>query len=81
MKPITILMVLVLMGTALTGCKEKEDIEVLWDEWGVPQIYTGSDARLAYGLGWAQMHIHGNLTLKLYGIFSGQAADAKSVHS
>ncbi len=75
MKLITTLAVLVLMGATLTACNEKEDIEVMWDEWGVPHIYTGSDARLAYGLGWAQMHNHGNLILKLYGISSGRAAE------
>ena len=75
MKVLTFVIGLSLSLIALTGCKDKEDIEVLWDEWGVAHIYSGSDTRLAYGLGWANMHNHGNQILKSYGLSSGRAAE------
>jgi acyl-homoserine-lactone acylase len=75
MKILTLVIALSSAFIALTGCKDKEDIEVLWDEWGVAHIYSGSDTRLAYGLGWANMHNHGNQILKSYGLSSGRAAE------
>ncbi|MBR9776492.1 MAG: acylase [Cytophagales bacterium] len=41
--------------------------EILWDKWGIPHIYASTDDNLYYMMGWAQMHNHGNLILKLYG--------------
>ncbi|HLO85957.1 MAG TPA: acylase [Nostocaceae cyanobacterium] len=48
--------------------------EILWDSYGIPHIY-GKDVRSAfYSFGWAQMHSHGNLLLRLYGQARGKAA-------
>ena len=49
--------------------------EILWDTYGVPHI-TGQDiAGMYYGFGWAQMHNHANLLLRLYGQARGKAAE------
>jgi hypothetical protein len=45
------------------------------DRYGVPHIIA-PDARSAfYGLAWAQMHAHGNLLLRLYGLARGRGAE------
>ena len=75
MKKLTIFIVCIISSYSLLGCKDKENIEIHWDEWGVPHIYAQSDKQLAYGLGWSHMHNHGNQILKLYGISSGRAAE------
>jgi acyl-homoserine-lactone acylase len=49
--------------------------EILWDKWGVPHIYGKDTEGLFYGFGWAQMHSHGDLILKLYGQARGRAAE------
>ena len=43
-----------------------ETSEILWDTWGIPHIYATNDQDLYYGMGWAQMHSHGDLLMKLY---------------
>lgn len=48
--------------------------EVLWDNYGVPHIYAKSGEEMYYAFGWAQMHSHANLLLKLYGQARGKAA-------
>lgn len=65
-KKLIILIVPIVLGTALTGSKPQSD-EILWDKWGIPHIYASTDDNLYYMMGWAQMHNHGNLMLKLYG--------------
>ena len=49
--------------------------EVLWDSWGVPHVYGDADSALFYGFGWAQMHSHGDVLLRLYGRARGRAAE------
>lgn len=49
--------------------------ELLWDTYGVPHIYAANSQRLFYAFGWAQMHSHGNLVLRLYGQARGRAAE------
>ena len=49
--------------------------EILWDDWGVPHIYADSWDSVFYSFGWAQMHSHGDLVLKLYGEARGRAAE------
>ncbi len=49
--------------------------ELLWDTYGVPHIYAANSQRLFYGFGWAQMHSHGNLVLRLYGQSRGRSAE------
>jgi acyl-homoserine-lactone acylase len=50
-------------------------VEVLWDEWGVPHIFADDAAALFYANGWAMMHSHGELVLRLYGQARGRAAE------
>ncbi len=49
--------------------------EILWDNYGVPHIYAGSRSEMYRAFGWAQMHNHANLILKLYGQARGRAAE------
>ena len=47
--------------------------EILWDTWGVPHIYADNESDLYYQMGWAQMHSHGDLLMKLYVEARGEA--------
>ncbi len=49
--------------------------EIIWDEWGVPHIYADNDEDLFFAQGWSQMHLHGNLILKMYGQARGKASE------
>ncbi|MBW4537642.1 MAG: acylase [Myxacorys chilensis ATA2-1-KO14] len=49
--------------------------ELLWDTYGVPHIYAQNSKGLFHAFGWAQMHSHGNLLLRLYGQARGRAAE------
>ncbi|MBV1908225.1 MAG: penicillin acylase family protein [Kangiellaceae bacterium] len=49
--------------------------EIIWDQWGVPHIYSESTEGLFYAQGWAMAKQHGNLVLKLYGEARGKAAE------
>ena len=49
--------------------------ELIWDTWGVPHIFADDTANLFYAFGWAQMHAHGDLLLRLYGQARGRAAE------
>jgi acyl-homoserine-lactone acylase len=49
--------------------------EILWDRWGVPHVFARDDASMFYAVGWAQMHNHGDLMLRLYGQARGRAAE------
>lgn len=65
----------VLAPTAEPEPVENPRVEVLWDEWGVPHIFAEDAAALFYGNGWAMMHSHGDLVLRLYGQARGRAAE------
>ncbi|WP_224482851.1 acylase [Robertkochia aurantiaca] len=58
---------------ALFGQNDKST-HIIWDEWGVPHIYAQDFEELFYAQGWAQMHSHANLILKLLGNSRGEAA-------
>lgn len=49
--------------------------EILWDHYGVPHVYGRTVPEMYFAFGWAQMHNHGNLVLKLYGQARGRAAE------
>ncbi|MDA8019349.1 MAG: acylase [Thermoanaerobaculia bacterium] len=49
--------------------------DILWDQWGIPHIFAGSDEALFYASGWAQARAHGDLVLRLYGTSRGRAAE------
>jgi acyl-homoserine-lactone acylase len=50
-------------------------IQVLWDEYGVPHVYSKSNNDMYYAFGWAQMRNHADLLLRLYGQARGRAAE------
>ncbi len=52
-----------------------EEVEILWDKFGVGHIYAQNLEGLFYGYGYAQLKSHGNLILKLYGESRGRAAE------
>jgi acyl-homoserine-lactone acylase len=49
--------------------------EILWDTWGVPHIYGRDPEGLFFAFGWAQMHAHADLLLRLYAEARGRAAE------
>lgn len=49
--------------------------EILWDSWGVPHIFSPTNAGLFYAFGWAQAQNHADLILQLYGESRGRAAE------
>ncbi len=55
--------------------QENKTTKIAWDEWGVPHIYSDSEEDLFYAQGWAQMQLHANLILDLYGSARGRAAE------
>ncbi|MFN8255857.1 MAG: penicillin acylase family protein [Bacteroidales bacterium] len=55
--------------------KQKKNAEILWDNYGVPHIYAGTEKEMYYAYGWAQMNNHANLILKLYAQARGKAAE------
>ena len=72
----TSLIILVIICSQCTSKTIKiSENEILWDNWGVPHIYSTNEANLYYSFAWAQMHSHGNLILKLYGEGRGKAAE------
>ena len=58
-----------------TSFAQKAGPEILWDNWGVPHIYSKTTAGMYYAFGWAQMHNHANLILQLYGLGRGRGAE------
>lgn len=64
-----------LLFTGACNPDQKTDAEITWDSWGVPHIYAPDEEKLFYAQGWAQMHLHGNLLLTLYGRSRGRAAE------
>ena len=68
--------VVLALGLA-TGCARPGPrvTEILWDTWGVPHVFARDEAELSYAFGWAQMHSHGDLLLRLYGESRGRAAE------
>ncbi len=66
-----------LMYFAFTSCTQvREDkARILWDSYGVPHIFAGTNQEMYYAFGWAQMNNHANLILKLYAQSRGRAAE------
>ncbi|MCH7763965.1 MAG: penicillin acylase family protein [Candidatus Marinimicrobia bacterium] len=60
----------------ISSCgKPPREVEILWDEYGIPHIYAQNTNDLFYAYGWAQTHAHGDLLLRLYGQARGRAAE------
>lgn len=66
-------MALFLGPTNLIG--QTQNTEILWDTYGVPHIYGIDNQGVFKAFGWAQMHSHGNLLLRVYGQARGRAAE------
>ena len=49
--------------------------EIIWDKYGVPHIYANNEEDMYYAFGWAQMHNHADLLLRLYGQARGRGAE------
>ncbi|HEY9834393.1 MAG TPA: acylase [Stenomitos sp.] len=68
-------LVLVLVVSIRNPAAGSDRTEILWDTWGVPHIYGKSEGELFHAFGWAQMHSHGDLILRLYAQARGRAAE------
>jgi len=62
------------LGFAMT-MPVQSTTEILWDTWGVPHIYAPDFVALGRAFGYAQMHSHGDLILRLYGLARGRGAE------
>ncbi len=69
------LLILGISFFSLTAVSQDGKTEILWDHYGVPHIYGKDFREMYYAFGWAQMHNHANLILKLYGQARGRAAE------
>lgn len=70
-----VLTFLLLTGLFGHGYSQSGGGTITWDEWGVPHIYAASELDLFYAEGHAQMQLHGDLILQLYGRSRGRAAE------
>lgn len=68
-------LLLVLLTGIYNPVAGRQKTEILWDTYGVPHIYGKDVQSLFDAFGWAQMHSHGNLILRLYGQARGRAAE------
>ena len=60
---------------AMPGFAAPPKAEILWDQYGVPHIYAADRESMFYANGWAQMHNHADMLLRLYGESRGRAAE------
>ncbi len=74
---IKLLFTLSIVSFLTFSCAQTEKIEtqIAWDTWGVPHITANTTEELFFAQGWAQMHNHANLILKLYGSSRGKGAE------
>ncbi|AFZ36189.1 Glutaryl-7-aminocephalosporanic-acid acylase [Stanieria cyanosphaera PCC 7437] len=68
------LLIVLLVGQTNVLSNPKRS-EILWDNYGVPHIYGVNSQDAFQAFGWAQMHSHANLLLRLYGQARGRAAE------
>ncbi len=67
---------LALALSSLSACRSRDvSTEILWDTWGVPHIFANRPEDAFRAFGWAQMHSHGDLVLRLYGQARGRGAE------
>ncbi len=59
----------------MTGPDADPGSEILWDTWGVAHIFAGDVPSLFHAYGYAQMHNHGDLLLRLYAEGRGRSAE------
>jgi acyl-homoserine-lactone acylase len=70
-----LLLILTLLVALTTRAIPNQKTEILWDTWGVPHVFAKDYPELFKAFGWAQMHSHGDLLLRLYGQARGRAAE------
>ena len=58
-----------------SSVRAQKTTEILWNTYGVPHVYGATENDMYYAFGWAQMHNHANLLLKLHGQARGRAAE------
>jgi acyl-homoserine-lactone acylase len=56
------------------GYAQRPHPQILWDNYGVPHIYSKTTAGMYYAMGWAQMHNDADLLLQLYAQARGVSA-------
>ena len=54
MKRVYTILILLLFGINAFGQVDPENISIVRDEWGIPHIYTQTDAEAAYAIAWVQ---------------------------
>lgn len=69
------IILLLLLLISLECRSQGESAEILWDTYGVPHIFSTAASDMYYAFGWAQMHNHADLILKLYGQARGRASE------
>ena len=72
---LTSVIFLFFLGISCSTPEEKQSTTIHWDTWGVPHISSSNVEELFYAQGYAQMHNHANLILKLYGTARGKGAE------
>jgi acyl-homoserine-lactone acylase len=72
---ITSVIILAFVFSACDVVNKDRNTEILWDNYGVPHIYGRNTREMYYSFGWAQMHNHGDLLMKLYGQARGRASE------
>lgn len=71
----SILLIFCLFVCTFCSQGESKQPRIAWDTWGVPHITADNPEDLFYAQGWAQMHNHANLILRLYGSSRGKGAE------
>ena len=71
----TTALLMVFFIASCTICHAQQKTEIIWDNYGVPHVFGKNMEEMYYSFGWAQMHNHANLLMKLYGQARGQAAE------
>jgi acyl-homoserine-lactone acylase len=72
MKSYLAIVLLIILAYPKTGAAQAK---IDWDTWGVPHITAGTEKDLFFAQGWAEMQMHANLVLQLYGTSRGKAAE------
>ena len=75
-KRIVVLSLIILILTlSFSSTAQSSEVDILWDEWGVPHIFADDEFEFSYAFGWTQAHQHGDLIIRLFGESRAQAAE------
>ncbi|HSR67381.1 MAG TPA: acylase [Acidobacteriota bacterium] len=77
MKRLSILLICLssLFAATCAPRQQPASAEILWDSYGIPHVFAETNRGMFRAFGWAQMHSHGDLILRLYGESRGRAAE------